>query len=555
MVLIVGGATLAAHWPALSAEALSFDDYQYLVNNPLVTHPSLESARRFLTEVFRPSTVGGYYQPLAMISLMIDDAMGGRPDSLRPFHRTSLALHVANAVLISILLLQLFGSAWAAACAGILFGLHPLTVEPIPWIGERKTLLATFFALASLIAYVRHSRVTRSKAFYAASLFLFILALMSKPTATLLPAAMLLMDIWPLRRFGPGAILEKLPFFLVAGISAVVTYLSQSATFVQTPIDVGPLRIPLVLCHNIIFYLWKIVCPANLSSHYPFPEPMSLSNPAIAAGVIGTIVLLAALVVSWRRTRAPAISWLIFFVLILPTMGVIGFTIVIASDKYVYLPSIGLLILISAALTRIQQPKWIVAVTALIVLAATGEALATRNYYAVWRTSETLYTNMLSHAPRASMLHFGLGFTHEMHGRLTDAESEYRHAIEFDDRAVHARNNLGLLLLDQGLYEGAVAQFRAVIQLTPQAADVHSNLALALAQSGHEREAIGECEAALQIDPGYAQAHNNWGVALTRLGQLEDARQHFQEALKLNSELSEARQNLAAISQKSGRPN
>jgi hypothetical protein len=141
------------HWPALSAKALSFDDQQYLTDNILVQNPSWTSAKRFVTEILTPSTVGGYYQPLSMISLMLDVALSGRPGNLQPFHRTSLILHVINTLLIVVLLYQLFGNPWVAAMIGLLYGVHPMSVESIPWIGERKTLLAAFFSLLALIAY------------------------------------------------------------------------------------------------------------------------------------------------------------------------------------------------------------------------------------------------------------------------------------------------------------------------------------------------------------------------------------------------------------------
>jgi len=158
LTVLVGQLVIFAHWPSLSARALMFDDEQYLTENYLVQNPSLESAGRFLAEVSKPSTVRGYYQPLTMISLMVDCALGGRPDNLRQFHRTSLALHVMNTMLVIVLLYLLFDQAWSAAVVGLLFGLHPLTAEPVPWVGERKTLLAAFFALWCLILYVRYAR-------------------------------------------------------------------------------------------------------------------------------------------------------------------------------------------------------------------------------------------------------------------------------------------------------------------------------------------------------------------------------------------------------------
>jgi protein O-mannosyl-transferase len=147
LLVIVCAAVFAVHWSALSAQATSFDDEQYLFKNPLVQNPSWKSAWRFLSEVLSPSTVGGYYQPLTMISLMLDFGFGGRADNLMPFHLTSLCLHTVNTALVIVFLYVLFGDLWPAIIVGLLFGVHPLTVEPIPWISERKTLLASFFAL------------------------------------------------------------------------------------------------------------------------------------------------------------------------------------------------------------------------------------------------------------------------------------------------------------------------------------------------------------------------------------------------------------------------
>ena len=265
LIAIVCGAVVVVHYPALSAQAISFDDSQYLSNNTLVQNPSWGSARRFLTEVLEPSTVGGYYQPLTMISLMLDCGMGGSDDNLMPFHRTSLILHTANTFLIVVLLYLLFGNAVIAAAVGLLFGLHPMAVETIAWVGERKTLLAAFFALWSLIFYARYAS-KNSWVTYACCLAAYVLALMSKPTSTTLPVVMLLMDFWPLKRLSRRAVLEKIPFFTLVAISAVITYVSQSRTSITSlPTNYGIERIPFILCHNIVFYLYKIIWPVNLT--------------------------------------------------------------------------------------------------------------------------------------------------------------------------------------------------------------------------------------------------------------------------------------------------
>ena len=244
LLIVVGGIVFAAHWPVLSCKALSWDDEQYLLENKLVKQPGWDSAKHFLTEVLYPSTVRGYYQPLAMISLMLDYAAGGREENLRPFRRTSLLLHVANSMLLVVLLYFLFGDVLVAGVGGIAYGVHPLTIESIPWLAERKTLLAAFFCLWCLIFYVRYCR-SRSAASYITSAVFFVLALMSKPTSTPLPLMMLVLDYWPLKRLSKKAVLEKIPFVAVAVFAAVITFVSQRNTaHVIMPSEQGLWRIP-----------------------------------------------------------------------------------------------------------------------------------------------------------------------------------------------------------------------------------------------------------------------------------------------------------------------
>jgi tetratricopeptide (TPR) repeat protein len=577
VVPAVALATMYAHWPALDARALSFDDHLYLVGNRLVKNPGWDSTRRFLFEVLNPSTIEGYYQPLSMISLMLDCALGGSPENLGVFHRTSLLLHVANTVLMVVLLYSLFGSVVPAAMAGLLFGVHPLTVEPIPWVGERKTLLATFFSFLSLFAYVKFARARMAAtceknvsvamegdvrrmhfAWYLLSTASFLAALLSKPTSTLLPLAMLLMDWWPLGRWSRRAVFEKLPLFALSFASAVTTYFSQAASYVRTPGEAGPARIALTLFHNIAFYGWRMVRPVALSSHYPFPDPFDLSNPMVRAGVLGTTALIAVLLFALCWTPAPLAGWLIFFVLAFPTMGAVGFTSVIASDKYSYLPSVGLLMVLayflSVAWRRGSAILRLGSMAACLLLAGL-ETRLTRAYLAVWESDQSLYGHMLALAPRSALLHFGLGYSHAWHGRTAEAMREYERAIECDSRDVPARNNLALLLLDQGRHDEAIEHFGALLAIKPDAPDVLSNLALALTAQGKPDEAILECRRALEIRPGFAPALNNLGQALCAKNRLDEAMQSFLSAVRFDPDFIEARSNLAATLWGAGRLN
>jgi tetratricopeptide (TPR) repeat protein len=571
LIACVCAAVIAVHWPALSAQALSFDDNEYLVDNALVKSPSWFSAWKFLSQVLEPSTVKGYYQPLAMISLMFDYSLGGRVENLLPFHRTSLALHAANTALIIVLLYLLFGEVWIAAAAGLLFGLHPMTVETIPWVGERKTLLAAFFALWSLLFYLRYTHaltviparnVTPAKTgragiqspvgcstwgFYVACFLFYLLALMSKPTSTPLPVLMLLLDFWPLKRLKWQLFLEKIPFFILGGIFAIVTYISQTRTAVTiSPVEMGIGRVFFTLCHNIIFYLCKIIWPVNLSSHYPFPDPLNLSQPMVLAGVIGTCILIPLLLISLRWTRAALIGWLFFFIAILPTMGIIGFTNVIASDKFAYLPSFGLLMILASFLCNlwlknsvISGSKSVVIILFVLILAS-AESLATRSYLIHWRNSVGLCEYMLSKAPNAPSPHYNLGVAYGELGRYQDAVEAFKQAIRIKPDYAEAHCNLGVAYGKLGRWQEAIEAFSQAIKIKTDYAEAHYNLGVAYGKLGRYQEAVEAYKQAIRIKPDYAEAYYNLGVAYGELGRYQEAVESYKQAIRIKPDYAEA---------------
>jgi tetratricopeptide (TPR) repeat protein len=556
LIIIVCLAVLITHWPALSAQALSFDDGQYLTKNVLVQNPGWASTRRFLSEVLEPSSVEGYYQPLAMISLMFDYALGGRENNMMPFHRTSLILHVANTALIIILLYLLFGQIWVAAGVGLLFGVHPMTVEPIPWVGERKTLLAAFFSLWSLIFYflftIYYLRATsdqrRATKFYIGSLVAYLLALMSKPTSVPIPAMMLLMDYWPLRRLNWRAVWEKVPFFVLGGISAIITYISQSRTACTVlPTEFGVKFVPLIISHNIIFYLYKMVWPVNLSSHYAFPEPLNLSQPMVLAGVIGTLILIPLLVLSLRRTRAALTGWLIFFAAILPTLQIIGFTNVIASDKFAYLPSVGLLMVLASFLVWLcsvskNTLKYVIAI--IIVILAAAEGTASRRYLGYWQNTLSLYEYMLTLTPDESMVRDNLAYALYTQGKIDEAVSHYGAALHFNPYQASTYNNLGVAMEAKGNFDEAINYYHQAIRFKPNYAEAYYNLGHLQQARGKLDEAIESYSQAINIKPDYPEAHNNLAVVFQSQRKFDEAIVHFREALKYKSDSADIYYNI-----------
>ena len=491
LMFVVGGAVAMAHWPALAAQAMSCDDQQYLVDNYLVRNPSWASAGRVLCEVLEPSTVAGYYQPLSMISLMVDHALGGRVDRLEPFHRTSLILHVANTILVVLLLYLLFKEPWPAAVIGLFFGLHPLTVEPIPWVGERKTLLAAFFALLALISYVRFAQSQRW-GYFVWAVVGYVLALLSKPTSTPLPLAMLLLDFWPLNRLGLRALLEKVPLLAIGAVSAVITFISQNrAAPAILPTDVPLSHSLLRVCHNVIFYLQKMVWPAHLSSHYPIPEPFNLSDRGLYIGMIGMLILVPVLALSLRFTRAFVSGASIYFLMLLPTVQIVGFSNAIAADKYVYLPSIGILIVLTWLLGRwrifsFAERRRPIAVffDIVLIIAAIGEAAATRHYLAFWRDTETLCGHMLALTPKAAGVHSHLGLYLASQGRIDEAIAHYQEALRDNPGFIEARNNLCLAYSAQGRAADEFSCWEESLRRRPSNFTANYNLGTWFAERG-----------------------------------------------------------------------
>lgn len=573
LLILVAVAVGWTHWPALSTRCVHFDDGMYWVRNRLVQNPGWESLGRFFGEVLKPSTVTGYYQPLTMASLMLDWARGARPDRMETFHQTGWALHVLNTVLVGALLYLVFGRAWAAALVALLFGVHPLSVEPVPWVSERKTLLAAFFTLWSLLGYVGWTRMRGWPAglCYALVIVAFVLALLAKPTCTPLPILLLLLDFWPLRRLRWRAVAEKVPLLIIAGAAALITYLSQKNTAAAeiAPRGLSEYQVPLTLCHNIIFYPWKMLWPANLTSHYAFPMPFDLSQPAVLAGVIGTPVLLLVLLVSLRWTRALATGWLFFFLAILPTMGIVGFTNVIASDKYAYLPVVGLLLVLAAALAWVWRRLgrgaggrgWRAALVIVLLAVGVAEARAARQYLEHWRDTEALYRYMLTRTPEAPTVlnHLGWELARQYERerarvgldapaeKLDEAIATFRHALRYADTWYEPHNNLGTALGNQA--DRLLGEGRA-LQQQGRVSEVDLKLKAAKALLD---EAAGHFDAATRLRPQYALAWANLGGVRGRLGQREEAQRCYEEALRVDPACIDAHNGLAILLAEQGR--
>lgn len=572
---MVAAIVTAAHWPVLGAQARSLDDDLFLSNNPLVTQPGWPSTRRIFGEVLHPSTVAGYYLPVTMTSLMLDCAMGGSPTDLGVFHRTNLVLHVLATLLVVLILYHLFGSAIPAGIVGLLFGIHPLSVEPVAWVAQRKTLLATCFAFACLWAYVRHRRGS-SRWWWVGSIAMFLLGLLSKPSIVTLPLMLLVLDWWPLRRFDRRAVLEKWPFFVLATASSAVAAVSQFGTMAPTTVpDAGPSRMVLQVFYLLIYHLRQIVWPRDLSSLHPPPNPITLANPEILFSVVTVCVLVLVLVLLARRWRGPLASWLCYFVALLPTFGVLAWSVLFVYDNYLYFPAIGIVLMAGAGLSVAwSSPRWRgngarVALLAPMILAGAAGFLGTRATLRHWQSDDTLWPRLLTILPDFPAMHEKYG-TMLLSERPGEAIPHLRRAIELAPENPEFRYNLGLALSLGGRSDAALVEFQAATTLAPtdtgyvrqfartlrkvgkraeaeqqfrallrlKADDLEAlgQLATLLAARGEMGEAIELARRGVTTGPGSARTHFTLGLVLIHSGSKAEAVAHLREAVRLESD-------------------
>lgn len=552
--LVVGGVVAAAHWPVLDARGLALDDQLFVTRNLLVMHPSLGSVSRFFGEVLSPSTVSAYFAPLSMTSLMIDYALGGRPSDPRVFHLTSLALHVLNAVGILFILQRLIGGL-PALVGALLFGLHPITVEAVASIGERKTVLAAFFALLSVLFYLKRAQGGR-RGWFLASLGAFCLASISKPSVTTLPLLLLLLDSWPLRRLSWSTVVEKWPFALVALGSAVITMLSVARTWeFGTPAPTGLTRTGLQIGYLLGFYLGKILWPRDLSTVYAAPKAYVLSDPLVLTGVLVALGLTALLLWAARRGASGWLTaWLMFVVALAPTFGILRWSSVIAYDRYVYLPMLGVALTAGLGFARAwNEPRLRaaasrIALVGLALVVCAGEAKTTRSTLAHWQDSITLWLHIVRVAPGTPDAHNGLGAVYASLESRDQAIEEFRRAIELDPNYGDAQLNLGIVLSDLGRQDEAIPHLTRACENQPRNPEAACRLALAFKRAGRLDESAAQLERALLVRPDYLDALDELGVVEVLRGRTEkgiallrsslrvspeDARSHFALAMVL----------------------
>jgi len=549
-VLLVFGQTLRH-------EFVNYDDNEYVYENAAVMHGVTAEG---ISWVFT-HRVSAQWTPLTLLSLMADAQLfsrrgAGPPDLARlaaGMHAVNLALHAANAVLLFLVLRSMTGRVWPSAMAAAVFAVHPLHVESVAWITERKDVLSGLFGLLALAAYVRYARRPSAMRYLLVAGAL-ALGLIAKPMLVTWPLVFLLLDYWPLRRpLRAGLLLEKVPLLLLVAASAAAAVVGQWSGDAVFSLETVPLGQRIARAAELyVAYLGKTFWPANLAALYGEP-PMASYWPAIAAGALLALLTAGALWAARRTRRAPqpwlAVGWLWYLLTLVPVIGLVRVGSGVMADRFMYLPLIGLcLAVIWAAKQAIGTSPYrqcTAAVASLLVLASLGTLAWRQASY--WKDSETLWKRTLVCTSGTWAVHNNLGIALDRKGQFDEAIAHFRKAVEIRPNFAQARFNLGNALMNAGQVEQAIAEFRKATSIEPDHAAAHSNLGIALDRIGQFADAVAELEKAIQINPDSAEAHNSLGIVLARHGQYDKAIAHFQTAIQIRPDFADARRNLNVV--------
>lgn len=557
LALALAAVTVAVYGASLrNAFIDAYDDPDYVTNNPMVLRgPTWAGIVWALTRWHSAN-----WHPLTWISHMIDCRIWG----LDPWghHLTSLLLHAADAALLLVLLDRMTGRTLRSAFVAALFALHPVHVESVAWVSERKDVLSTLFWLLATLAYVAWVR-KRGRWRYALLVVLYALGLMAKPMLVTLPFSLLLLDFWPLgrlegraggaalRRLGRELVVEKVPLLALAAVSCVITYAVQLEAGAVTFLASLPLgtRVANALV-SYLRYIGLVVWPVDLAVLYPYPSDGVPAWKAAAAAALLAAATAGSLRLARRRPYVVT-GWLWYLGTLVPVLGLVQVGLQSMADRYTYVPAIGLFVLaawgIPDLLGRFPSPvrARILAVASAAVLIPL--ALATRSQAAYWRDSETLFAHTIAVTPPNADAHYDLGAALARRGRMDEAMAHYREAVRIDPGHAAAWNSLGGALLKQGKPLDALGPISEALRIDPRYAKALYNLGLALRSLHRTEEAAARYREALALDPRYAEASYSLAVILFEQGRDDEAEARFRDALASNPDLGDVRLGLGMV--------
>jgi tetratricopeptide (TPR) repeat protein len=526
--LALAAITFAVFGQTLRHEFIDFDDNEYVYENPVVARGLTLKGIVWAASSFHAAN----WHPLTWLSHMLDCQLYG----LHPggHHLTNVLLHTGTVIALFLVLRRMTGAFWRSAFVAAVFAIHPLRVESVAWVAERKDVLSGLFFMLTIGAYVCYARRAWSLPRYGLVVLLFAMGLMCKPMLVTLPVVLLLLDYWPLQRVETrkisGLVLEKLPLLALSAAACVATLLAQagaiqSAEFYSLRPRFGN---ALVTC---LIYLGQMVWPSGLAAFYPFPVK---GPPAWEVALTG-VLLASLLVAAWgERRKQPwlLMGWLWYLAMLLPVIGVIQVGMQAHADRYTYLPQIGIYMAVTwlAAewrFSRVAFGSLMAGVLAVLMVCAWKQT-------AYWENTETLWNHTLACTKGNIVAHLNLGHDLSKKGRLDEAISFYQKGLQTEPDNAASENNLGNVLCEKGRVDEGIAHYKKALQIKPAFAEAQFNLGKAFRLEGKVDEAIVQFQKALQIKPDFAPALFNLGNTFLQQGKADQAVAQFQRALEIN---------------------
>jgi Flp pilus assembly protein TadD len=566
--LLLAVVTLTLYWPVQSFDFVNYDDDVYVTDNGQVKEGlSMEGLKKSFTTFH-----AGNWHPLTMISHTVDFAVYGF--NAGGHHWTSVLIHTASAVLLLLVLTYMTGMLWCSALVAALFAIHPVHVESVAWISERKDVLSGFFwilAMGAYALYVKHPTIRR----YLFVMLSLVLALLSKPMAVTLPFVFLLLDYWPLRRFtdtrtafdrwqgrdntasravAMRLVLEKLPLFLMAAVSIVMTLIAQKDAGAVWSIEKMPIAVRSAnALVSYMEYVRMMFWPADFAVLYPH------AGVPVAWKIGVAIIFLASIsFLSVRKARELPfllVGWLWYLGTLVPVIGIVQVGSQSMADRYTYIPLVGLFIALAWGVKSLveKRPVWNRPLAAFFIILLSGLFFLTRSQIETWKNSVTLFEQALAATEVNPMAHQKIGEFYLDQNDCGRAVPHFLKAIEMKENYAYAFHGLGVCASRETPPAGALYFFGQALQIDPQLSRTLVSRGALLIKLRRHEEAEEDFRKLLRMDPSHEAAHTNLGLIFIHLGKLRDAEVHLGEALRVNPQNAEALNNLGLIRMEQGR--
>lgn len=563
---LVSLVTVLVYLPTLHNDFVNWDDDEYVYENPNIQSIGMKSIKWMFTAFHSAN-----WHPVTWLSHTVDYAIWG----LNPMghHLTSVIFHGINTFLVVILITRLIRlksenayhqrySLIAGAITGLLFGLHPLHVESVAWVSERKDVLYAFFFLLSIVMYIKYVSAEQGKRvlLYGLCLGFFIFSVMSKPMAVTLPAVLLILDVYPLERLSlkniftshRTVLMEKLPLLGLSIVSIVLTVFAQQEIGAIKGLQSATLQDRIFVAFNaLMFYIQKILWPKNLVPMYPYPSNVSVFMIEYIVSILLVLGITVCCFYVWRKQKIWLTVWAYYVITLLPVLGIIKVGHQAAADRYTYMSSLGPFLLIGLLVAKLtgrtlteetgkvftKLPK--VATTIVTTIIFVMLINITVNQQKIWKDAQTIWNSVLKIFPENTYLaYFKLGRFYQSLGQSYKAVEYYKMVIKLYPNDMKTHNNLGNIYKSMGMVNEAIEHYKFAIKIKPYTPELHNNIANAYLSKGLIDKAIRHYKIALEIKDDFANAHYNLAIAYKLKGFTDEAEKHFRIAHQLNPALA-----------------